>query len=153
MGTFKRSKVVWMCHLLTIALQTNIVRPDLQDMINPMRKRYSSFPIRFKRTCLFFHRFALSQRFLSHRPRLAITSPLSVVIPEGSVFRLVCTATEHVRPPLDFTWIVNDTDLKEAITRLHIRGSVRLENSFGEKSSTSELTVVFAKRSDSGLYK
>ena len=65
----------------------------------------------------------------------------------------MCTATEHVRPPLDFTWLVNDTDLEEAITRLHIRGSVKLENSFGEKSSTSELTVVFAKESDSGLYK
>ena len=96
---------------------------------------------------LFHHGFG------SFRPRLEITSPLSVVIPEGSLFRLVCTATEHVRPPQDFTWLVNDTVLEEAIRRLHIRGSVRLENSFGEKSSTSELTVVFAKGSDSGLYK
>ena len=84
---------------------------------------------------------------------MKITSPLAVVIPEGSLFRLVCTATEHVRPPLDFTWFVNDTGLAEAIARLHIRGSVKLENSFGERSSTSELTVVFAKSSDSGSYK
>jgi hypothetical protein len=58
------------------------------------------------------------------RPRVAILSPLSLVVTEGSMFRLLCAVTKHLRPPKDFEWFVNGTSLNEAIVAAMIRGKM-----------------------------
>ena len=44
LGALMKSDVPWTYHLLIINFLTNIVRSDLQDMVNPMRKRCACFP-------------------------------------------------------------------------------------------------------------
>ena len=44
LGALMKSDVPWTYHLLIINFLTNIVRSDLQDMVNPMRKRCDCLP-------------------------------------------------------------------------------------------------------------
>ena len=55
--------------------------------------------------------------------KISIGGPREVTATEGSIFRLVCTVSEHLRPPEDFEWFVNGTSIAEAIAELKIGGN------------------------------
>ncbi len=77
-------------------------------------------------------------------------SPAVVTAYRDSVFTLVCAVTEHLVAPADFVWWLNDSRVALAT---HRGGGVNVENVSGRRSSTSAVTVVFARHEDAGTYR
>ena len=78
-----------------------------------------------------------------------ISSPVVLVYRDG-IFSIICAVIDHLRPPNDFLWTLNNTIKIDYGS--YRQDGLLMEKTVGQRSSTSKLTIVRAQHNDSGVY-